>query len=248
MALNLHFTDFPPIIAHRGLSARAPENTLGAFNLAADHQFSWIETDVRLSKDHVPMLFHDAELERTTNGSGHFNDFTYEQLKLLDAGKWFSDEFMGEQIPSLNELLELGIKRSLGVNLEIKPNLGEERETVEQINYLLQQRQTNPPVLFSSYCVDSIRLCQELMPRIPRALVIDDLELLQAQEVISLTESLGCSSLHINHRMIYSDFIAKCHYAPFDLMCFTVNDKTLAEQCWQAGCVSIFSDTGLLNS
>ncbi|WP_144391736.1 glycerophosphodiester phosphodiesterase family protein [Pleionea sediminis] len=247
MALKLHFTDFPKIIAHRGLSAKAPENTLAAFHLAADHSIQWVETDVRLSKDQIPMLFHDAVLPRTTNGSGTFNDFTFEQLKLLDAGKWFSDEFMGEQIPSLDELLDLGLERNIGLNLEIKPNLGEEQITAEQIALLIQERAHNPKILFSSYCIDSLRLCQEYLPRIPRALVVDDFELMDEMATIAQTEALGCSSLHINHQLIYSNFIAQCHYAPFDIMCFTVNDHALAEKCWQAGCVSIFSDTGLIS-
>ncbi len=246
MALKYHFTDFPKIIAHRGFSAEAPENTLAAFRLAAERGLTWVETDVRLSKDGVPMVFHDATLQRTTKRKGRFNRFTAEELQQLDAGSWFSPEFSHEIIPTLNQLMELALELRLGINIEIKPNLGEEELTVEKINELYQQRTANPSILFSSYSVPALKQCQQLMPNLPRALVVDNLDQFSAEEVVAITEGLGCTSLHIHHSLIYSPLLAQCYYSPFDLMCFTVNEKSIADRCWAAGIHSIFSDNGLM--
>lgn len=246
MALKYHFTDFPKIIAHRGFSAEAPENTLAAFRLAAERGLTWVETDVRLSKDQVPMVFHDAKLDRTTNRQGRFNRFTANELQEFDAGSWYSKKFSSETIPTLNQLLDLAVELGLGVNIEIKPNLGESELTAEKICELHRARKENPQILLSSYSVPALKKCQQLMPSLPRALVVDNLDKFSAEEVVALTEGLGCTSLHIHHSLIYSPLIAQCYYSPFDLMCFTVNDKEIADKCWQAGVHSVFSDNGLM--
>ncbi|HAZ47252.1 MAG TPA: glycerophosphodiester phosphodiesterase [Cyanobacteria bacterium UBA11369] len=94
------------IIAHRGYSAIAPENTLAAFAAAHAHQANSIEFDVQLSSEGIPVIIHDPTLERTTNGSGFVREKTLEQLKALDAGAWFNPQFSGERIPSLSEALK----------------------------------------------------------------------------------------------------------------------------------------------
>src|SRR6478672_6027232 len=95
------------IIAHRGFSAIAPENTLAAFSAAIQHQADAVEFDVQLSADRVPIIIHDPTLERTTNGSGNVRDKTLEQLKALDAGSWFNTQFAGEKIPTFAEALKI---------------------------------------------------------------------------------------------------------------------------------------------
>ncbi|NVJ62044.1 MAG: hypothetical protein HWE27_16760 [Gammaproteobacteria bacterium] len=245
MALHYYFDDFPSIIAHRGLSAFAPENTQASFILAAQHGFTWVETDIRLTKDQKAMVFHDATLERTTNYSGYFSELSLKDALTIDAGSWFSPRFSNQTIPSLEQLLDLAVKFKLGVNLEIKPNYQEDELTAEIIHQTLRARKKNPPVLLSSYSVSALEVCQKLRPRTPRALVVDSFELNTPQEIISLTERLGCTSLHINKQLVFTELIQLSHVAPFDLMCFTVNTKETAEQCWSAGCVSVFSDNGL---
>jgi glycerophosphoryl diester phosphodiesterase len=88
MALKL-----PKIIGHRGAADYAPENTIEGIHTAADMGVEWVELDVKLTKDQVPVLFHDETLERTTNSAGNVRDFTLSELKELDAGSWFSDGF-----------------------------------------------------------------------------------------------------------------------------------------------------------
>src|SRR5438034_7470028 len=109
----------PLRIAHRGASARAPENTLAAFTEAVRLGANAIELDVHLTADGVPVVIHDATVERTTNGRGEVAAMTSKDLRRLDAGAWFSSRFRGERIPTLEESLEFARGRC-ALNIEIK--------------------------------------------------------------------------------------------------------------------------------
>lgn len=110
----------PKLIAHRGLSTDAPENTFAAFNLAETKGFQMFECDVQLSRDDVPVIFHDEKLNRTTNGRGRVRETDFKTLQNLDAGSWFGTEFKGERIPSLAELLAWLSEHQIAMNLELK--------------------------------------------------------------------------------------------------------------------------------
>src|SRR5262245_59418730 len=107
------------VIAHRGSSAVAPENTLAAVDLAIRAKAHRVEFDVQLTKDGVPVVLHDETLERTTNGKGRVRDRTYKEISKLDAGSWFHADFRGERLPTLDMVLEL-CRGKIPVNVEIK--------------------------------------------------------------------------------------------------------------------------------
>ena len=107
------------VVAHRGCSGRAPENTIAAFEMALEQGSDMIECDVRLTKDEEVVVFHDRALDRTTNGKGPVEQRTLEELKRLDAGSWFSSKFSGERIPTLSEVLHLLEGRAF-LNIELK--------------------------------------------------------------------------------------------------------------------------------
>lgn len=96
----------PSIVAHRGASKRAPENTLAAFRLAIELGARLVECDVHLSADGVPVVMHDERVDRTTAGHGPVAEKTLSELKALDAGSWFGGAFAGERVPTLDEALE----------------------------------------------------------------------------------------------------------------------------------------------
>jgi len=107
------------VIAHRGFSGIAPENTLAAFKKAIVVGADMIELDVRLSRDGVVVVIHDESLERTTDGRGKVIDQTLDALKRWDAGSKFHSSFSGERIPTLQEVLQLAHGRVM-VNIELK--------------------------------------------------------------------------------------------------------------------------------
>jgi len=116
----LHKID-PPVIAHRGGSAYAPENTLSAFTKAAQLGMQWVEFDVMLAACGTPIVFHDDLLDRTTNATGEVGVHAYTYLQTLDAGAWFNSKFSGERIPTLAQVLQFLKDVKLCANVEIKP-------------------------------------------------------------------------------------------------------------------------------
>jgi glycerophosphoryl diester phosphodiesterase len=110
----------PLIIAHRGTSADAPENTLIAFKKAIEIGADGIEFDIRLSKDQIPMVIHDGNLKRTGNLDVKVKDLTAEELQKIDVGKWFSDEFSGETVPTLAQVFDLFKDNEMRLYVELK--------------------------------------------------------------------------------------------------------------------------------
>src|SRR5260370_24066896 len=110
------------LIAHRGASGHAPENTLAAFKKAVALGATFIETDLHLSRDAHLVAIHDATLNRTTNGQGAVHNMTLAELRRLDAGSWFGTEFGGGRIPTLEKLSQFSKKNGGGFFLEIKPD------------------------------------------------------------------------------------------------------------------------------
>jgi len=108
------------VVAHRGASGYAPENTMAAFRRAVELGAGFIETDLQLSRDARFVALHDTSLDRTTNGREKVHDFTLEELRQLDAGSWFSPEFAGERIPTLDEILTFARETDVVFYLEIK--------------------------------------------------------------------------------------------------------------------------------
>lgn len=108
------------LIAHRGFSAIAPENTLAAFSAAVESGADGIEFDVQLCADRLPVIIHDSTLDRTTNGNGYVREQTLAQLNKLDAGSWFDSRFSSEKIPTFAEALDLLKNTNLNIYAEVK--------------------------------------------------------------------------------------------------------------------------------
>jgi glycerophosphoryl diester phosphodiesterase len=108
------------VVGHRGAMGYCPENTFASFERARALGADWIELDVHLSRDGVPVVIHDETLDRTTNGHGLVGAHTLDELKQLDAGAWFDPRFAGERIPTLDEVLGLALARKIVVDIEIK--------------------------------------------------------------------------------------------------------------------------------
>lgn len=158
-------TSKPLIIAHRGASGSAPENTLAAFRKALAEGADVIECDVRLTKDKEIVVIHDATLRRTTNGRGYVLDHTVEELQTLDAGAWFHRSFAGERIPTLREVLEC-VDGKVGMNIEIKPvsNKKIAGETVQSCLRTIQKFRAHPYVLLTSFQHSLLRLIKQYDP------------------------------------------------------------------------------------
>jgi glycerophosphoryl diester phosphodiesterase len=124
---------WPLWIAHRGAGKLAPENTLAAFRLGAQHGYAAFECDVKLSADGVPFLLHDATLDRTSNAKGVAGDKPWAELSRVDAGSWHSRAHAGEPIPTLDHIAAFCRASGHALNIEIKPTPGTGLRTGEVV-------------------------------------------------------------------------------------------------------------------
>lgn len=157
----------PYVIAHRGISAKAPENTLASFKLAvAVPGIDMVELDVRLTKDEEVIVLHDRTLQRTTTGNGNAYKYTLNELRSFDAGSWFDPSFRTERIPTLREVLQL-VGRTRWVDIEIKsdPFRSErtgllEKKVVEIVN----QCDMKERVFYSSFDHHLVARLKKIVP------------------------------------------------------------------------------------
>ena len=160
--------------AHRGYSSRYPEQTLLAFREAVRVGSERLEMDLGLTADNRVVLIHDNSVDRTTDGTGNVRDFPLERLKRLDAGRWKSERFAGERIPTLDEVID-EIPAPTELNLEIKAlkiERGEMEATVGAALERIRRRQAGGRVIFSSFSLDALLFVRSLDPD-ARLLLID---------------------------------------------------------------------------
>lgn len=234
----------PKIIGHRGVAGLAPENTLAGFRLAAALAVRWVEFDVRLSRDGWPIVFHDDDLDRTTDAIGLVRDHDLEQLRKLDAGSWFGpldgQDFSGERIPTLTEALAVIAEAGLGVNIEIKPDTGREAETARIAIETAQDcwPAAAPPPLLSSFSRIALTVARDLAPDWPRGLLVNGLP----ADWRKAARDLDCRTVNVNHRMLDTAAVAAVKQEGYDLLAYTVNDRDRARRLWQMGVDAVFSD------
>jgi glycerophosphoryl diester phosphodiesterase len=165
-------TDLPAlaIIAHRGASAHAPENTLAAFELAAVQGADAVELDAKLSADGHVVVIHDQTVERTTNAQGRVTRMKLADLRSLDAGSFFSDQYNGEKIPTLDEVFET-IGKKLSINVELTNYATPGDALVEKVVELVKRHGLQKRVLFSSFLPHNLSKAASLLPEVPRGLL-----------------------------------------------------------------------------
>lgn len=175
--MNIHQLPTPLFIAHRGYSARYPENTLAAFNGAIDAGAHMIELDVCLSKDRQLVVIHDETVDRTTNGTGAVKALTLDQLGRLDAGSWFDPRFNTERLPTLAQVLD-AVNGHLMVNIEIKPEAfeadGPPDAAERQVLNLVREKNMLDEVIVSSFEWLMLENLRELEPGIALGLLAED--------------------------------------------------------------------------
>ena len=159
------------MIAHRGASRLAPENTLAAFRLASEIGADAVELDARLSADGAVVVHHDLTLDRTTNGSGGVSECRLADLKALDAGAKFDPRFAGERIPSLDEVFE-AIGRHVLINIELKNYESVLDRLAEAVVRVVRRHGLERRVLLSSFNPFALWTARRLAPEVPRGLLV----------------------------------------------------------------------------
>ncbi len=209
------------VVAHRGNSAIAPENTMAAVEAAIRSGAGSIELDVQLTRDRVPVVIHDAVLERTTDGSGPVAATRARELTALDAGSWFGPAFAGERVPRLDDVLDAVARtRDVHLLLELKGVWGAEdvllvAEAVE--GWALADR-----VVAQSFAVATVAALATAAPWLRRGLLITDAD----DGVLDLCRELGAGACNPHGQVLLArpELVAAAHAAGITVTPWTLND------------------------
>jgi glycerophosphoryl diester phosphodiesterase len=231
--------DLPPVIGHRGAAAYAPENTLAGFRRARELGCSWVEFDVRLTADGVPVVCHDPHLDRTTTGSGLISGLPLATVRACDAGKRFADGFAGERVPLLAEVLALAVELSLSIDIEIKADRGREYATAAAVADVLRGNRYKPSgLIVSSFLQPAVAAMRELAPLVPRAVLFRAMP----HDWRRIAERLGVGMIGADHRRLTRRSVVAIRAAGYPLAAYTVNDSARARLLHGWGVTSVFSD------
>lgn len=235
--------DLPPlpaVIGHRGAKGHAPENTLAGLRKAAGLGARWVEFDVKLTADGEAILMHDDSVDRTTDGRGAVAAMTLSDLRALDAGRWFSPDFTGEGIPTLDEAMAFLGARGMGANVEIKPCPGREAETGAAIARILAGRWHAGPVtpLVSSFSADSLIAAREVAPKLPRGLLCDRFP----ADWTARLQALGCATFHVHDPRLTADRVRGIREAGCRVLTYTVNKPDRARSLLSWGAEAVITD------
>lgn len=228
----------PPIIAHRGASALAPENTMAAFKKAKQCGLHWIEFDVTLAACGEVVVFHDDTLDRTTNGVGNINDFTYDYLKTLDAGSWFSSEFSSEKILTLREVLSFLKRSKMAANIEIKSLPGREALLAQNVLTEIQNSKIDNTLLLTSFSIQVLHHLKSLHCSLPLGFLMSEWN----ENIGIICDELSLVNIGVDYTMLAQDKVRQLKSKGQSLFAYTVNDPSEAKKLFAWGVDAIFSD------
>lgn len=218
--------------AHRGASARAPENTLAAFRAAEGAGADGIELDVHLSRDGVPVVIHDQTLDRTTDGRGPVSRFPLKELRRLDAGGWFAPEFAGEPLPSLEDVLAWAGER-LRLNIEIKA----EKAGMAVLRVLGAFPRAR--VLVSSFDRALLRKLRQVDSRLPLGVLADSP---LWRRPLDFARACGAESFHPRYDIVSLPLVAACRSRGLAVYPWTVDGRELLGRLVRQGVDGVFAN------
>lgn len=228
----------PLIWAHRGASAFAPENTLPAFQKAADLGADGVELDIQMTKDGQIVVIHDERIDRTSDGSGWVKDFTLAELRRYNYQKT-RPEYGHVDIPLMEEVFELLKPTGLSINIELKTGVFFYPRLEAKILQLTARMGMEVRVLYSSFNHASMVKIKELNPAAKTAF-------LYADGTIDMPEygrKYGVDALHpALYNIQYPDFMEKCGQYGLDVNVWTVDEPKYMKLCRDAGVHAVITN------
>jgi len=215
-----------PCVAHRGFSGQAPENTMAAFELALSKPYvNWMELDVHLSSDDVPVVIHDSTLKRTTNEQGNVREYTAEQLGKLDAGSWFHPSFSKEGVPTLEQVLKLAAGRCK-LNVELKGDDRADEETKRRLAHravdVIKAGGMAQDTVITSFRPELLAAVREYDPSLKLGLIIDE----STADLVASVTRLGATTLSIGYTNMTTELLRRTAEAGIEVMAWTVNSRS----------------------
>lgn len=228
----------PLIIAHRGASAYAPENTIEAFALAAEMGADGIELDVHMTADDEVIVLHDSKVDRTSNGQGRVSSYRLEELRWMDFGcRFYKEQRKGNRIPTLDEVFELVEPLGMIVNVEIKSG---DPKLPAACAEIAKRHGMENRVLYSSGNHFQLRRMKELEPG-ARIAPLCNFNLLDPW---SYCPNIGAQAIHpqIEEVKAVEGYVEKCHAQNVLVNTWTVNEEDDIRFCLRAGVDGIITN------
>jgi len=226
----------PWVIAHRGASGHAPENTLAAFERAVQLGAPFIETDLHLTRDARFVAIHDATLERTTNGRGKVHDFTLHELRRLDAGLWYDRAYMEQRIPTLEEVLEFARKYDVLFYLEIK------YEAAWGMHHALvgalRKEQDAARTIVISFDNGTLESVRKLDASIMTGLLVEEMQ----PESVKAAVDIGARQLCPRFSSVTAELVQQAHRSDLHVATWTVNQPDDMRAVIAAGVDGVMTD------
>jgi glycerophosphoryl diester phosphodiesterase len=221
------------VIAHRGYSSLAPENTIAAFRKAAHAGADMIELDVRLSSDDRFVVIHDRRIDRTTPRRGLVRSLTAEELCSLDNGSWFSVRFAKERIPLLEDVFQF-VKRGVALNIEIKPDVTAQVRglTHELIVELVKKAKIGHQVMFSSFNHKIIRAIKKYDSSIAAGVLYNPIKNFR-RSPSQLAARTGADTFICSKYQLSADVVADAHRADLKVFVYGVKSGRDVQRCLQ---------------
>ena len=223
-------------IAHRGASGYAPENTLAAFRRAVAQGVSFIETDLQLTRDAHLVAIHDETVDRTTGGHGAVQHMTLAEIRRLDAGAWFASEFIGERIPTLEEILVFSKKYDVVFYLELKPSgfWGGEHALISA----LRESGEIPRVVVISFDPVILFNLRNIDPTLMFGLLFDG----QVENPCQRAVDIGARQIVVRGDLVTPNLLHDARKQDLQVVCWTINSPAHMRLLADAGVDGIMSD------
>jgi glycerophosphoryl diester phosphodiesterase len=229
---RLRFTTPTEVVAHRGASAAAPENTLAAVRLAIDSGADWVEIDVQETADGRIVVIHDSDLKKVGGSALNVRGSTAEQLRQVDIGSWFGQEFADQRIPTLVEVLDL-CKGRIGVNIELK-YYGGEVALEQRVIDIVERAGMTDQVVAMSLSYQGIQTLRRLRPEWTVGLL--------SSVAIGNLAALDVDFLALNGRAATRHLIRQAHRHGKEVMVWTVNDAIAMASAIGRGADALITD------
>lgn len=227
------------VVAHRGASQTAPENTLAAFRQAADQGARWIEFDVSLLGDRTPVIHHDGTLERCTDARGPLSALDKAHLAAIDAGGWKSSIYAGEPLPTLEAALAVIGELDLYANLEMKPHDTDPALNAQVVaDALAVCGATAERILVSSFNHAALHALRAILPDQPLAVLWNDPE----PDWQYGARAMGAAALHMNYRYLNDRVLRDTRREEMDLRVFTINQPDVVVPFRDLGLTGVITD------
>jgi len=243
----------PLIIAHRGASAHAPENTFAAFQKAIESGADGIELDVRLAKDGVPVVFHDATLARLAKIKSRVSDCTAEELSKIDVGSWFNraytrsadDKFSAETVPTLKQLFEFLRDYDGLIYIELKGKDSTISALAETVCELIRQTNLFPNIVIKSFKLNGVKIAKQILPEVRTAALFEPkiLTMLDKKKrILDAAQKCKADEISLHRSLATKSFVRRASEKNFSTVIWTADDPIWVKRSLDFGIKAIITN------